>query len=383
MHRLPPPHRNSATDGPATDSVEKPKKLVPQTDRVPNQDEIVQLRTQHYNAEVVERLEVHEDLARFRIRPDQGVPPFDPGQYVALGLGYWEARLPGTQAEEYEPKQSWKVVRRAYSISCPMLDPQQNLLPCSRCEYLEFYITLIRQADTPPALTPRLFHLHAGQRLFVQPRVVGTYTLAGIAPEDDVVLLGTGTGEAPHNAMAIKLLDDGHRGRVVVATCARVLADFGYRKEHDVLRQKYENYVYLAYTTREPRNLNSTAADYVGLERLQTVYKSGRLAKDADIDLNPNSTHMFLCGNPAMIGLRRPQDPPLDQPGMLQLLIENGFRSLHPIPSATNSDSTDTSIADSGGAENKAANGSLAKVEMQPKTAQVAGPGVVRYEKYW
>lgn len=361
-----PPSKN-----PSNAAAVKSPKLAPRSDRVPNENEIVQLREQHYNAELIERIEVHDDLIRFRIRPDQGVPKFEPGQYVALGLGYWESRLPGTQAEEYGPKQAWKVVRRAYSISCPILAPNQTLLPCDRCDYLEFYITLIRQADEPPALTPRLFHLRVGDRLFVQPRVVGTYTLSGIGVDDDVILLGTGTGEAPHNAMATKLLDDGHRGKVVVATCARVMRDFGYKKEHDVLREKFKNYVYLTYTTREPRNLNSTASDYVGLERLQTVYKSGRLAKDAGVSLHPSSTHIFLCGNPAMIGLRRPIDPPLSQPGMLQLLIDDGFQSLHPVPDATETTATNSSVD------------FPQETQTRSETAKSAGPGVVRYEKYW
>jgi ferredoxin--NADP+ reductase len=330
----------------------------PRSDRTPNATEIEQLRHQHYNATLVERIDVHDDLARFRVRPDKGVPPFEPGQYVALGLGYWEPRLPGTQGEELPPRQSWKVVRRAYSISCPLLTPQKQLLPCDRCDYLEFYVTLIREADQPPALTPRMFQLQPGDRLAVQSRIVGTYTLAGVDAEDTVVMLATGTGEAPHNAMAARLLAAGHRGVIAVATCARVDADFGYRMEHDVLTNQFPNYRYLTYTTREPRNLNAADPGYVGLERLQTMYTSGRLARDAGIDISPQTTHIFLCGNPMMIGLRRPQDPPLTQPGMLQLLMRDGFTSLHPIDPPGASD--------------------------QP-VALASRPmaGVVRFEKYW
>ena len=293
--------------------------------RPPNHAEVAQLRARHYNATLIDRIDIHSDLARFRLRPDQGVPSFAAGQYVALGLGYWEPRLHGTQGEELPAKKTWSLVRRAYSISCALLDDIGDLQTCSESDFLEFYVTLIREAAEPPALTPRLFQLHPGDRLFVQPRVVGAYTLSGIRPDDDVVLLATGTGEAPHNAMAAELLRSGHQGKIVVATCVRLEHDLGYLHEHGVLQTRFPNYCYLKYTTREPRNLNSTRADYVGLERLQSVFTNGRIAAEAGIDFDPKRTHVYLCGNPMMIGLHKPQDPPPDPPGMLQLLKAAGF----------------------------------------------------------
>lgn len=309
---------------------------------LPDAREQAELRVLYYNAELVERIDAHEDLARFRVRPDEGTPRFAPGQYVALGLGYWEPRLPGAQPESLPAKKYWRLVRRAYSISCPMIDEQDRLLTCDDCGYLEFYIALIRSADTAPALTPRLFHLQPGARLFVQSRIVGTYTLEGISPHDTVLFIGTGTGEAPHNAMVARLLSTGHRGPVIVATCVRRASDLAYTRAHDVLMGRYANYRYLPYTTREPRNLDPTRRDFVGVERLQTVYRSGRLAAEAGVELSPKDTHVFLCGNPAMIGLERPGEPPSGAAGMLQLLLADGFRDEGP-----------------------------------------AGPALVRYEKYW
>lgn len=309
---------------------------------LPDAREQAELRVLYYNAVLVDRLDAHDELARFRVRPDEGTPRFDPGQYVALGLGYWEPRLPETQPESLPAKKYWRLIRRAYSISCPMIDDQDRLLTCEDCDYLEFYVALIRSAEAAPALTPRLFHLQPGARLFVQRRIVGTYTLDGIAPDETVFFVGTGTGEAPHNAMAAELLRTGHRGPVIVATCARRSIDLAYQRAHDVLMRRYANYRYLPYTTREPRNVDPTRSDFVGVERLQTVYRSGRLAAEAGAEFDPRDTHVFLCGNPAMIGLQRPGEPAMSASGMLQLLVADGFRDEGP-----------------------------------------AGPGLVRYEKYW
>ena len=296
----------------------------------PDADEVKQLREKYYNATIIERIDIHPDLARFRIRPDEPIPPFQPGQYVALGLGYWEPRLERTQHEEVPIKRARKLVRRAYSISCPMTDAAGHLLPVNQLDYLEFYITLVRQAgsedDRPPALTPRLFRLSAGDRIDVESKITGTYTLADIRPDETVLMLGTGTGEAPHNAMVASLLADGHRGRIAIATSLRHRADISYAAEHEMLTRHFRQYRYLPLTTREPENIDHTHPNYVGKQYLQTLFLSGKLAEMADDPLDPANTHVFLCGNPDMIGYVPPGSELPTQPGMLPLLRTAGFR---------------------------------------------------------
>lgn len=338
----------------------KPTPLPHREDRTPDVDEIRQLRGIHYNAVVTERIDVHEDLAKFRVVPDTGVPGFEPGQYVALGLGYWEPRIVGAQDESLPAKQYWKVVRRAYSISCPLLGDNGALLSTAAAPFLEFYVTLIRRAAEAPALTPRLFALQAGDRLHVNPRIVGSYTLAGISPADTVVFIGTGTGEAPHNAMVAKLLSGGHQGSILVATCVRHWADLGYLQQHRRLEELFPNYRYVFLTTRQTAPLPQIDAGYLGNERLQVAYQSGRLQSVSKVDFNPKTTHVFLCGNPQMIGIHRPGEPPPAEPGMLQLLEADGFRSAH----------NNISQAEEGRVE---------RVEH----AKGQGPGAIRFEKYW
>jgi ferredoxin--NADP+ reductase len=295
--------------------------------------DVQQLRQQHYNATITQRIDTHSDLARFRIRPDFPMPTYDPGQYVALGLGLWEPRLPGTQSEEVSPKRRTKLGKRAYSISCPLVDAAGQLAPCNTIDYFEFYITLVRQASSadgkPPLFTPRLFLLNQGDRISVEHRVVGTYTLGNIDPEHTVLFLGTGTGEAPHNAMLAELLRRGHPGRILVVTSARNQRDLAYAAEHAILASRYNNYTYVPLTTREPHNIDSKHPNYVGKQYLQQYFSEGHLKRIAGIDLSPANTHVFLCGNPAMIGFVPKGAPPLEQPGMLQLLLAAGFHEHH------------------------------------------------------
>ncbi|MCG8652370.1 MAG: ferredoxin--NADP reductase [Pirellulales bacterium] len=292
-------------------------------------EEARQLREKLYNATIIERIDAHSDLTRFRIRPDASIPSFAPGQYVALGLGNWEPRLQGTQPEEVPEKKLRKLSRRAYSISCPMLDQEGQLAPVDSIDYLEFYVTLVREADSPdkkpPVLTPRLFKLAAGDRIEVQKKITGHYTLQGIKPDETVLMLGTGTGEAPHNAMTTKLLAEGHRGKIVNVTSVRHRVDLAYAVEHKRLMERYDNYRYLPFTTRDPENLDSSHPDYVGKQYLQDLFTSGKLAEAAGDPLDAANTHVFLCGNPAMIGYVPPGADPPAKAGMLPLLRQAGF----------------------------------------------------------
>lgn len=295
----------------------------------PNPEEQQRLRDQFYNATIIDRIDLTEDLSKFRIRPDVPLPPFEPGQYLAIGLGNWEPRLSGTQTQEVPVNKTRKIARRAYSISCPMLHADETLATQECVDYLEFYITLVRHgenaASKPPVLTPRLFCKSTGDRLVMERKVTGKYVLGSYEPDDTMLFLGTGTGEAPHNAMAAKLLATGHRGRIVIATSVRYRRDCAYRREHEILMQQYPNYLYLPLTTREEENILADHPHFVGKQYLQSLFTSGKLAELARDPLSPGNTHVFLCGNPAMIGYVPPGADAPENPGMLPLLRAAGF----------------------------------------------------------
>jgi ferredoxin--NADP+ reductase len=288
-------------------------------------DQIGQLRQKHYNATVTFLRRAQPELMIVRVRPDVPLASHKPGQYSTLGMGYWEPRSPGCQDEELKPGDEQKLVRRAYSISCSILDEEQRLLDRSRADWLEFYIVLVRNTETnrPPALTPRLFLLEEGSRLYLGEKIAGHYTLDPVQPDDSVVFLATGTGEAPHNYMTWELLRRGHRGTIISVCCVRYKMDLGYIKNHDTLVQRYPNYRYLSLTTREKAN----AGQKVYIQELIT---SGQLEERAGIGLDPAQTHVFLCGNPKMIGVpavnRDTGTMTFPEPrGAVEALVKRGF----------------------------------------------------------
>ena len=293
-------------------------------------EEMTALRSQKYNATVLRLLRVHSDLLVMRVKPDFARPPHKPGQYGVLGLGYWEPRMPGCQEETLAPGDEKKLARRSYSISCSLLDKRGELIDMERTDWLEFYVILVRQTGNPaksPALTPRLFMLREGDRLHVGEKIAGNFNLDPVKPSDTVVFLATGTGEAPHNYMLWELLRRNHPSRILSACCVRYQRDLGYRAIHDELMMRYPIYTYLPMTTRESP---STSKVYI-----QDLIQSGELEERLGQPLDPHRTHVFLCGNPKMIGVpekdretgQRTYPTPI---GVIELLERRGFQCDQP-----------------------------------------------------
>jgi ferredoxin--NADP+ reductase len=288
-------------------------------------EQIAELRQKHYNAAIVGLRQAHSDLMTIRVKPDFRLPSHKPGQYSTLGLGAWELRAPGCQEEPLKAGEDTKLIRRAYSISSSILDENGKLFNRDQADWLEFYVVLVRDsAKGPPALTPRLFLLKAGDRLFLGEKIVGHYTLDPVQPGDTALFLATGTGEAPHNYMSWELLRRGHTGRILSACCVRYRRDLAYLATHEELMRRYPNYTYLSLTTRE--------ADTVGRKvYIQDLITSGQLESHLGRPLDPEHTHVYLCGNPAMIGIptqdRTSGDMRYPQPtGAVEILERRGFK---------------------------------------------------------
>lgn len=288
-------------------------------------DEIAAARARRYNATVVHLHKVHSDLMVLRVRPDFPRPAYKPGQYVTLGLGYWEPRALGCQEEHLADEDRAKVVRRSYSISSSIYSSPGVLRDMTQDDWLEFYIVLVREGEPGgrvPALTPRLFELNEGDRLQVGERPVGHFTLDPVQPGDAVVFLGTGTGEAPHNHMIWELLRRGHTGPIVHACCVRYLRDLGYLDIHQRLMEQFPQYKYLPLATREA---GLTKKAYI-----QDLLLGGELDAAAGGRLDPARTHVYLCGNPKMIGVpvknKETGERTYPEPtGVIQLLEDRGF----------------------------------------------------------
>ena len=191
---------------------------------------VAELRTTNYNATISSIQRTHETLWIIEVESDEKLAPWAAGQYATLALGFWEERIDGRR-EELSPEKLRKLARRSYSISSSILDEDGQLIDLAAKRSLEFYVVLVEKdlQDTPAILTPRLFIKDVGDRIYLGRKIAGRYRLDKIDdPETDIIMLSTGTGEAPHNAMTTELLRNGHRGRIVSACTVRYRRDLAY-----------------------------------------------------------------------------------------------------------------------------------------------------------
>jgi ferredoxin--NADP+ reductase len=280
---------------------------------------VEELREEQYNAAITYFEPTHSDLWVLRVRPDHGDVAHLPGQYASLALGYWEERI--DDAEDRHLIERWdKLVRRSYSISSRMFDEHGYLASESEATELEFYIVLVPPSeDNVPGLTPRLALKRPGDRIYLGSKVAGHYTLAPVVdPRATVLFLSTGTGEAPHNAMTVGLLCKGHYGPIISAVSVRRWADLGYLDKHRELESRYPNYHYVPMPTREADVPKRYIQDLIADDLLDKL----------GAGLDPETTHVFLCGNPAMIGLPADAHGEVTYPkptGVVELLAQRGF----------------------------------------------------------
>jgi ferredoxin/flavodoxin---NADP+ reductase len=286
-------------------------------------DTAERLRARHYNATISGIRPVHDELWIMWVRPDGAIPDYEAGQYSTLGLGFWEPRLDGRR-EVIDPDRVEKQILRSFSMSSLIVGDDGELLDPARERELEFYVVLVdkERGDTPALLTPRLFLKGEGDRIYLGRKAAGRYRLDKVSdPEADIVFLSTGTGEAPHNQMTLQLLRSGHEGRIVAACSVRYRRDLGYLDAHREVERRFPTYTYVPLTTREPENEGNKVY-------IQDLITSGALEEALGRPLDPERTHVFLCGNPAMIGLPEWEDdePMWPEPvGAAQVLVERGF----------------------------------------------------------
>ncbi|MBF0286093.1 MAG: ferredoxin--NADP reductase [Magnetococcales bacterium] len=241
-----------------------------------------------YNATLVDRVPVTPRLAIFRIRPDGASYPFKPGQFAVLALQRREPRWAGSDPEAPETadeEAGERLIRRAYSISSGSREQ----------EYLEFYVSLTGSGE----LTPRLFQLPVGGRLFVGPKAAGHFTLDRVPEGKNVLLMATGTGLAPYVSMIrSQVLGAGCPARrAAVVHGAAYSWELGYRDELESLARECGSFRYLPVISRPAAD--PTWSGRTG--RLTEWLHHPQLAEGCGFPLTPDQTHIFLCGHPAMV----------------------------------------------------------------------------------
>lgn len=247
-----------------------------------------------YNARIVEKRLLHDTLGIFRIAyEDADVPDFEPGQFTNLALlppasatdtpaGDAADQTAANEGVRRRRRRGPRLVRRAYSICSP---PSEK-------RWLEFYIVAVDEG----ALTPRVFDLEVGGRLFMDTKIKGHFTLDGVPSGKDLVTVATGTGIAPFLSMYHEYREQDRWDRFVFIHGVREAKDLGYRDELTAIAAQDARVAYLPVVSRAPKDT------WDGLHgRVTGIFHDGLYERLVGVPLDPRRTHVFLCGNPAMI----------------------------------------------------------------------------------
>ena len=218
-----------------------------------------------YNARLVRRVDETESLGYFWVRFDGDPTPFEPGQYMTIGV-----MVEG------------KLVQRPYSVASPPA--------IAGSDGYEFYVRLVEGGT----FTPLLWRLPIGQGM----RMIGPKGKFTLLPEDDRthIFISSGTGNAPFVSMIRQLMIDGQSRRVVYLNGVSYAHELGYRDTVEGWQHSGEFPVTFIPTVSRPND--AANASWTG--------RTGRVESILgpvldELGLTPADSIAYICGNPDMI----------------------------------------------------------------------------------
>jgi len=188
--------------------------------------------------------------------------PFVAGQFLNLGL-----------------ERGGEVVKRPYSIAAAPGQP------------LQFYLKEVRGGG----FTPEIFRLGVGAPLLVERKPQGFFTLAYVPPCSEMWFVATGTGLGPFIAMLRSGEPFQRFERVVLVHGVRAPAELSYTEELAQWAARYPGrFTHVSL-------VSGPVAGAALAGRVTSALVAGTLEASAGVRLDPERSHVMLCGNPQMI----------------------------------------------------------------------------------
>ncbi len=215
--------------------------------------------------EIISRKDYSPDLWSIRVRVEETLV-FKPGQYATLGV-----------------ERGGRLIQRAYSIVSSPLENE-----------MEFFFELVPQGE----LTPLLFELQVGQKIWMRRQAKGLFTLDGRSGHSKHFFLCTVTGVAPYVSIMRSLALDAENAQpaslqIVLIQAASRSWEFAYREELEKLGGKIEGFHYVPSVSR-PWEDTAWGGEVGRVEDIARKYLDS-------FNLVPASTTAYLCGHPQMI----------------------------------------------------------------------------------
>lgn len=210
---------------------------------------------------VVENRPINDYLTSLII--DAPFTPFEAGQFVRVGV-----------ADNDE------VLARPYSLVNSPGEP-----------YLEVYLNIVEEGP----LSPRLFELQTGDKVFVSDNPSGFLTLGEIPDCRHLWMVATGTGIGPFLSILKSELVWQRFERVILCYSVSMAIELAYQDLiQQLLARHGEKFIYVPIVTREAH------AGALGA-RVTTLMQDGTLEKQTGLSINGDDSHVMMCGSSEMI----------------------------------------------------------------------------------
>jgi ferredoxin--NADP+ reductase len=232
---------------------------------LPNDERVIDASAPQYNATLVRRVDQTDDLAYFWVKFGGEPVPFEPGQYMTIGV-FADGKL-------------WQ---RPYSAASAPRDSGDG--------GYEFYVRLVPITR----FTTLLWRLPVGHGM----RMIGPKGKFLLEPDDHRthLFISTGTGLAPFVSMIRETLAAGQPRKTVVLHGCSYVDELGYQAEIETWQRDGTypvTYVPTISRPNDPRN-----AGWAGRTgRVEAVVND----VCRDLHLRPEKTVVYICGNPDMI----------------------------------------------------------------------------------
>ena len=216
----------------------------------------------------------NEGLMSFRLRRNPAYK-FQPGQFARIGVR----------------KENGEIIWRAYSV---VSAPHEK--------FLEFFLVVLPTGE----FSGRVGKCKVGDIILVENLPHGFLTIDRFKQpglEQDLWLIGTGTGMAPYISMLRDATVCWRIENVVLAWSVRERRDLGYLEELEKFTSVYRTEGLTKFHFVKTLTRDTLPGALHG--RLNTLLESGELEAAASVKLDIDRSRFMLCGNPEMVeGMR-------------------------------------------------------------------------------
>lgn len=195
------------------------------------------------------------------------IEPFHAGQFTKLAL--------------YDANSlNYNKIQRAYSyVNAPS---EKNL---------EIYVVRILNGQ----LSNLLYNLKNSDKLFIKKKSFGFFILDEIPDCETLWMFATGTAIGPYCSILKEGKNINRFNNIILIHAVRYQSELTYLPLMKELQEKYNGKLKIqTITSREKNNISLTG-------RIPFLLNSKILEKHIGFSINPDTSHVMLCGNPLMV----------------------------------------------------------------------------------